>query len=92
MTNVGLNIYSLFTINKNGERNMNIEEIKDYSPKNLTEAKKQAKEDKASEEIQTARYYYEALIDKKETFERQLKINQENLIEINDKLKIFDKK
>lgn len=75
------------------ESNMTeFEEIKNYNIKNLAEAKKQAEEQKANEEVVKAKRYYESLIDSKEYKERQIKELESELKEVKDKLKVFEAK
>jgi hypothetical protein len=71
---------------------MDIEKLKTFNPKNLAEGKKQAEEDKAYYEAKEAKKVYEGLINEKEEQDRLIKVANEKLKEINEKLKVFKSK
>jgi len=83
-------ISTMIIKNKKEESNMGYEEVKTFNKKNLVEARKQEEISKHSNEVLRARYLYEELTNQKEKLERNIKLKQTELDEINDKLKIFD--
>ena len=74
------------------ESSMEFENIKKYSKVNLAEAKKKAEEEKAYAEVVRAKFFYEGLINDKNKTELEIRDKQEELKELNTKLKIFEGK
>jgi hypothetical protein len=71
---------------------MDVEKLKTFNPKNLAEGKKQAELEKANYEASESKKAYKELIDQKEEQERKIKVANEELEKINEKLKVFKSK
>jgi len=64
-------------------------DIKTFNKKNLIKAKTKAQEEQKTYEIETAKKEYQRLIDLKDSQDRIVKIAKEELVKINEELKIF---
>ena len=74
---------------KGGNQMTDIETLKSFNPKNLSEGKRQAEEEKANYEASEAKKSYTALINKKEELERIIKTTNEELKEVKESLAVF---
>ena len=74
---------------KGGNQMTDIETLKTFNPKNLSEGKRQAEEEKANYEASEAKKAYTALINKKEELERIIKTTNEELKKVKESLAVF---
>jgi hypothetical protein len=72
-----------------GNQMTDIETLKSFNPKNLSEGKRQAEEEKANYEASEAKKYYTALINQKEELERIIKTTNEELKKVKESLAVF---
>jgi len=72
-----------------GNQMTDIETLKTFNPKNLSEGKRQAEEEKANYEASEAKKYYTALINQKEELERIIKTTNEELKKVKESLAVF---
>jgi len=74
---------------KGGNKMTDIETLKSFNPKNLSEGKRQAEEEKANYEASEAKKSYTTLINKKEELERIIKTTNEELKKVKESLAVF---
>jgi hypothetical protein len=74
---------------KGGNKMTDIETLKTFNPKNLSEGKRQAEEEKANYEASEAKKSYTALINQKEELERIIKTTNEELKKVKESLAVF---
>lgn len=74
---------------KGGNKMTDIETLKSFNPKNLSEGKRQAEEEKANYEASEAKKSYTALINQKEELERIIKTTNEELKKVKESLAVF---
>jgi predicted nuclease with TOPRIM domain len=77
------------TLVKGGNKMTDIETLKSFNPKNLSEGKRQAEEEKANYEASEAKKSYTALINQKEELERIIKTTNEELKKVKESLAVF---
>jgi hypothetical protein len=74
------------------ENKMDFEKIKEFDKKNLVEGKKKSEEEKATYEATEAKKFYTDLINRKEEQQRKVKIANEEIKQLDEQLKVFNKK
>lgn len=85
---VGIRVRDYIEV-KGGNQMTDIETLKSFNPKNLSEGKRQAEEEKDNYEASEAKKAYTALINQKEELERIIKTTNEELKKVKESLAVF---